>query len=101
MILADSLVGLIIPAVRTSTVMSIPLAHANPADGGLIERAGVVEEFFAAETSRQRRRAIISEYAIQYAVLERTANPVRRAALDDEADMITESGNYQLYRMRR
>jgi len=101
MILADSLVGLIIPAVRTSTVMSIPLAHANPADGGLIERAGVVEEFFAAETSRQRRRAIISEYAIQYAVLERTVNPVRRAAFDDEADMITESGNYQLYRMRR
>jgi hypothetical protein len=101
MILADSLVSLIIPAVRTSTVMSIPLAHANPADGGLIQRAEVVEEFFAAETSRERRRAIVSEYAIQYAVLPRTPNRPQRAALDDEADVISETANFQLFRMRR
>jgi hypothetical protein len=98
---ADSVTSLMIPAVRTSAVMSIPLAHANPADGGLIRRARVVDEFFASGTPVERRRDIVDEYAIQYAVLQRTSDSQRRSALDAQADLIGETANYQLFKLRR
>jgi hypothetical protein len=99
LIAADRELSLLIPAVKTSSVMSPLFGNANPADPDLTRRARECAELLAAETPAERRRAIIARNGIDLIVLRKdTPDGLRFAG--DSFELLRDGPTMRLYAAR-
>jgi hypothetical protein len=104
---ADSLVAadpqwsLVLPAVHLARVMAQDLHHANPADGGLLERYADTRELLADGTPMQRRRAIIAKHGINFILVRDAAGSAALDAFDRLGELISTERGFRVYKIRQ
>jgi hypothetical protein len=106
LVLADPETSLLLPAVRIAAVMAPVLLHANPADPAVRRRYEAATEFLAQGTTTQRRKEIVSDYRIEFAVIGSISESKGNLSAQDEAplrgiaDLVNEKHGFKLFRIR-
>jgi hypothetical protein len=100
LVAADPQWSLVLPAVHLARVMGEDLHHANPADGELLERYARSEELLAEATPRERRKAIIDQYRIQFILLRDDGAQRVRDDMAMLGDVVSSRHGFLLYRTR-
>jgi hypothetical protein len=101
LVAADPQWSLVLPAVHLARVMGQDLHHANPADGGLLERYAAAGELLAEGTPLSRRREIIGKYGIDFILVREDTAP---KVLDDAAaigGIVAAVHGFRLYQVVR
>jgi hypothetical protein len=98
LIAADPETSQMISAVRRAAVMAPLLGNSNPADPGVIRRAGEAAELLAADTARERREEIIRSNGIQF-ILARTDRGRGKTNFDNVGELVAQQPWFRLYRV--
>jgi len=101
LVAGDPAWSLILPAVHLSRVMAADLHHANPADGGLLERYADAKELLADDTPDERRRQLIAKHGIDVLLVhdEPGVVPVDRFA--GVGDLKASRNGFRVYQVRQ
>ena len=100
LVAADPTWSLVLPTVHLARVMAADLHHANPADGGLLERYTDTQELLAPGTADDRRREIIAKHGIDYILVREAGVDVAPPRYDAVADVVAEKNGFVVYRVR-
>jgi hypothetical protein len=100
LIAADPGWSLVLPAVHLVRVMAQDLHHANPADGGLLERYADARELLAPDTDSQRRREIVAKHGVDFIVVHEPAAPADQNRFDDVGDLVSSQHGFHVVRIR-
>jgi hypothetical protein len=98
LVAADPQWSLVLPAVHLARVMGQDLHHANPADGGLLERYSEAAELLAENTSLDRRRQIIAKNHIDFILVRNEADSKNR--FDDLGPLVSSRHGFLVYKLR-
>jgi hypothetical protein len=100
LVAADPVWSLVLPSVHLTRVMAADLHHANPSDGGLLERFADTQELLAPGTTDDHRRAIIAKHGIDYIVVRDAENGQSPPRFDAVGEVVSERGGFVVYRTR-
>jgi len=100
LVVADPVWSLVLPSVHLSRVMAADLHHANPSDGGLLERFADAQEFLAASTTDDRRRQIIQKHGIQFILTRDDPGGAAAVRFDGVGDVISAVHGFRVYKVR-
>jgi hypothetical protein len=100
LVAADPVWSLVLPSVHLTRVMAADLHHANPSDGGLLERYADTQELLAPGTPDDRRRAIVAKHGIDYIVVRDPDGDVSPPRFDAVGEVIRERHGFVVYRTR-
>ena len=100
LVVADPVWSLVLPSVHLARVMAADLHHANPSDGGLIERYADAQEFLAPDTADDRRRAIIAEHGIDYIVVREPDDESSGPRFDAVGEIVAAKNGFVVYRIK-
>jgi hypothetical protein len=100
LVAGDPAWSLVLPAVHLSRVMAADLHHANPADGGLLERFADTQELLAAETTDDRRRQIIAKHGIDFILIREAGAKVPPPRFDAVGDVVAARNGFVVYRIK-
>lgn len=97
LVVADPQWSLVLPAVHLARVMGQDLHHANPADGGLLERYAEAGELLNEKTSVDRRRQIIARNHIDFILVKEGAES--KARFDDLGPLVSSRHGFLIYKI--
>ena len=100
LVAADPVWSLVLPSVHLARVMAADLHHANPSDGGLLERYADAQELLAADTANDRRRAIVAKHGIDYIITRDADHESPAPRFDSLGDVVAERNGFVVYRIR-
>lgn len=100
LVASDPVWSLVLPAVHLARVMAADLHHANPADGGLLERHGDAQELLASGTSDDRRRAIIAKHGIDFILVREGGANAPPPRFDAVGDVVADKNGFVVYRVK-
>jgi hypothetical protein len=92
--------SLVLPAVHLSRVMAADLHHANPSDGGLLERYADTQELLAEGTIDERRRQIILKHGIDFILIHDDPGGGPPVSFDGVGDVVSSRHGFRLYKVR-
>ena len=101
LVAADPEWSLVLPAVQLTRVMAQDLHHANPSDGGLLERYADAQELLADQTSQDRRQAIILKNKIGFILLHDATGVAPTQRFHGLGSLVTAKNGFALYRVSR
>jgi hypothetical protein len=101
LVAADPHWSLVLPAVHLARVMAQDLHHANPADGGLLERHAATVELLADGTSHTRRREIMANHGIDYVLLRDKPGGIAPDPSADFGPVVSEQHGFRVYQVMR
>lgn len=98
LVAADPQWSLELPTVHLARVLGADLHHANPADGGLLERYADSLELLAASTSVDRRREIVAKHGVKF-ILVRDAPGATGVDFDNVATLVASKHRFRVYKV--
>jgi hypothetical protein len=101
LVAGDPASSLVLPAVHLARVMAADLHHANPSDGGLLERFADAQEFLASGTSDGRRRQIILKHGIDFILIRDDPGGAPPVSFDGVGDVVSSRHGFRLYKVRQ
>jgi hypothetical protein len=100
LVAADPAWSLVLPAVQLTRVMAADLHHANPSDGGLLERHADTQELLADSTTDERRRQIIAKHGIGVILLHDKPGDVVTDRFAAVGDLVASRHGFRVYQVR-
>jgi hypothetical protein len=101
LVAADPEWSVVLPAVHLARVMAQDLHHANPADGGLMQRYAETGELLADRTSLERRQAILESNHIDFVLVRQESSAPAIRDFDRVADLVSTEYGFRLYKVKR
>ena len=101
LVAGDPAWSLVLPAVHLTRVMAADLHHANPSDGGLLERFADTQELLAAGTSDDRRRQIIAKHGIGFILVRGEPGVAATDRFGGVGDIVSSKNGFLVYKLRR
>jgi hypothetical protein len=101
LVAADPEWSVVLPAVHLARVMAQDLHHANPADGGLMQRYSETGELLADGTSLERRKAILESNHIDFVLVRQDSSAAAIRDFDRVADLLSTKYGFRLYKVKR
>jgi hypothetical protein len=98
LVAADPEWSLVLPAVHLARVMGEDLHHANPADGGLLERYAEAGELLADTTGDDRRRQIVAKNRIDFILVRGDAGSNNR--FDALGTLVSSRHGFLVYKLQ-
>lgn len=99
LVAADPQWSLELPTVHLARVLGADLHHANPADGGLVERYADAQELLAASTSVERRREIVAKHGVKFMVVRDEPGSAPGVDFDDVGRLVASKHHFRVYRV--
>jgi hypothetical protein len=79
--------------------MAADLHHANPADGGLLERHADAQELLAPETDDARRREIVAKHGIAFILVREAGATMPPPRFDSLGTTVATKNGFVVYKI--
>lgn len=97
---ADPEWSVVLPAVHLARVMAQDLHHANPADGGLMQRYAEAGELLADGTPLERRAAILKSNRVDFILVRQDSSAAAIRDFDRLAALLSTDHGFRLYKVK-
>jgi hypothetical protein len=101
LVAADPEWSLVLPSVHLARVMAADLHHANPSDGGVLERHADTQLLLKSDTPDSRRLEIIAKHGIDFIMVRDKPGAGAPVTFDGVGTMVADRHGFRIYRIRQ